>query len=175
MSTRDARARGVRTAIVSSSQNCAAVLDAAGLTQLFDVRVDGIDLRRLGLAGKPAPDMFLEAARQLETPDRSRTGGPPHARSGPQCEPHAAPSNRDPRPSSPAPCRLKAKGYLLPEFYSGATGRSGRFNEGLLLRRLQTALRTGSSRPGRGRSAGRKTERDVMLSGMFWPLSLDCA
>src|SRR5262249_34398561 len=69
--------------------------------------------------------------------DRSRTGGPPHARSGPQCEPHAAPSNRDSRPSSPAPCRLKAKGYLLPEFYSGATGRSGRFNEGLLLRRLQ--------------------------------------
>src|SRR5262245_61787459 len=68
--------------------------------------------------------------------DRSRTGGPPHARSGPQCEPHAAPSNRDSRPSSPAPCRLKAKGYLLPEFYSGATGRSGRFNEGLLLRRL---------------------------------------
>ncbi|MGZ3359514.1 MAG: HAD family hydrolase [Xanthobacteraceae bacterium] len=65
---RYARARGVRTAIVSSSQNCAAVLDAAGLTQLFDVRVDGIDLRRLGLAGKPAPDMFLEAARQLKTP-----------------------------------------------------------------------------------------------------------
>jgi beta-phosphoglucomutase family hydrolase len=65
---RDARARGVRTAIVSSSKNCAAVLDAAGLTQLFDVRVDGIDLRRLGLAGKPAPDMFLEAARQLKTP-----------------------------------------------------------------------------------------------------------
>src|SRR5262249_56613666 len=56
---------------------------------------------------------------------------------GTQCEPHAAPSNRDSRPSSPAPCRLKAKGYLLPEFYSGATGRSGRFNEGLLLRRLQ--------------------------------------
>src|SRR5215510_8340452 len=70
--------------------------------------------------------------------DRSRTGGPPHARSGPQCEPHAAPSNRDSRPSSPAPCRLKAKGYLLPEFYSGATGRSGRFNEGLLLRRLRS-------------------------------------
>ena len=65
---RDARARGVRTAIVSSSQNCAAVLEAAGLTPLFDVRVDGTDLRRLGLAGKPAPDMFLEAARRLETP-----------------------------------------------------------------------------------------------------------
>ncbi len=74
---RDARARGVRTAIVSSSQNCAAVLDAAGLTQLFDVRVYGIDLRRLGLAGKPAPDMFLEAARRLElhrlAPSSSKT------------------------------------------------------------------------------------------------------
>ena len=65
---RDARARGVRAAIVSSSKNCAAVLDTAGLTQLFDVRVDGNDLRRLGLAGKPAPDMFVEAARQLKTP-----------------------------------------------------------------------------------------------------------
>jgi beta-phosphoglucomutase family hydrolase len=65
---RDARARGLRTAIVSSSQNCAAVLEAAGLTPLFDVRVDGTDLRRLGLAGKPAPDMYLEAARRLETP-----------------------------------------------------------------------------------------------------------
>jgi beta-phosphoglucomutase family hydrolase len=65
---RGARARGVRTAIVSSSRNCAEVLAAAGLTQLFDVRVDGIDLRRLGLRGKPAPDTFLEAARRLETP-----------------------------------------------------------------------------------------------------------
>jgi beta-phosphoglucomutase-like phosphatase (HAD superfamily) len=44
------------------------VLDAAGLTQLFDVRVDGIDLGRLGLRGKPAPDMYLEAARRLGTP-----------------------------------------------------------------------------------------------------------
>jgi len=65
---RVARARGVRAAIVSSSKNCAAVLDAAGLSQLFDARVDGIDLGRLGLAGKPAPDMFLEAARQLKSP-----------------------------------------------------------------------------------------------------------
>jgi beta-phosphoglucomutase family hydrolase len=64
---REARARGVRTAIVSSSQHCAAVLEAAGLTQLFEVRVDGIDLRRLGLPGKPAPDIFLEAARRLKT------------------------------------------------------------------------------------------------------------
>jgi len=63
----NARACRMRTAIVSSSRNCAAVVDAAGLARLFDVRVDGLDLRRLGLAGKPAPDMYLEAARRLDT------------------------------------------------------------------------------------------------------------
>ena len=59
------RAQGIRTAIVSSSKNCAAVLWAAGLTDRFEVRVDGLDAERLGLVGKPAPDIFLEAARQL--------------------------------------------------------------------------------------------------------------
>ena len=33
----------------------------------------------------------------------------------------------------------KAKGYLLLDFYSGATGLPGRFSEGLLLRRLDIA------------------------------------
>lgn len=47
---------------MSSSRNCAAILRAARLTPLFDVRVDGVEL---GLAGKPAPDMFLDAARRL--------------------------------------------------------------------------------------------------------------
>lgn len=59
------RAQGVRTAVVSSSNNCAAVLEAAGITELFDARVDGLEIRRLGLRGKPAPDAFLEAARRL--------------------------------------------------------------------------------------------------------------
>ena len=62
---RDARDRGVRTAVASSSHHCAEILLAASLTALFDVRVDGIDLDCLSLAGKPAPDMFLEAARRL--------------------------------------------------------------------------------------------------------------
>jgi beta-phosphoglucomutase family hydrolase len=62
---REARARRVRTAVASSSRNCAAILRAARLSSLFDVRVDGVDLDRLGLRGKPAPDMFLEAARRL--------------------------------------------------------------------------------------------------------------
>jgi hypothetical protein len=43
----------------------------------------------------------------------------------------------------PAPCRLTARGYLLPDFYSGATGQSGRFIEGVCLRRLQVRLATG--------------------------------
>lgn len=59
------RALDVQTAVVSSSNNCAAVLEAAGIEGLFDARVDGRDLTRLALAGKPAPDAFLEAARRL--------------------------------------------------------------------------------------------------------------
>ncbi len=62
---REARARGFKTAVVSASENCAAVLAAAGVAELFDVRVDGTDIASLGLQGKPAPDTFLEAARRL--------------------------------------------------------------------------------------------------------------
>jgi alpha,alpha-trehalose phosphorylase len=59
------RAAGVRTAVVSSSANCAAVLRSAGIAELFDLTVDGGDVASLGLRGKPAPDGFLEAARRL--------------------------------------------------------------------------------------------------------------
>lgn len=56
---------GLKTAVVTSSRNGRAVLEAAGLLDLFDARVDGIDSADLGLDGKPAPDIFLEAAKQL--------------------------------------------------------------------------------------------------------------
>jgi beta-phosphoglucomutase family hydrolase len=59
---------GIRTAVVSSSANCAAVLDAAGIADLFEARVDGVVARELGLPGKPAPDTYLEAARRLDAP-----------------------------------------------------------------------------------------------------------
>ncbi|HEY2162380.1 MAG TPA: beta-phosphoglucomutase family hydrolase [Gemmatimonadaceae bacterium] len=62
---RDAHSRGIHTAIVSSSRNCAAVVSKAGLTALFETRVDGLDIRNLHLRGKPAPDTYLEAARRL--------------------------------------------------------------------------------------------------------------
>lgn len=62
------RVYGFKTAIASSSKNCARILNIAGLTDLFDVRVDGNDLQRWNLPGKPAPDMFLAAARLLDIP-----------------------------------------------------------------------------------------------------------
>ena len=61
------RAAGRRVAVVSASENCAAVLDAAGITDLFDVRVDGLVTSEHGLAGNPAPDTYLFAARELGT------------------------------------------------------------------------------------------------------------
>jgi len=59
------REAGVRTAVVSSSANSTAVLRAAGIDGLFELTVDGNDVARLGLRGKPAPDGFVEAARRL--------------------------------------------------------------------------------------------------------------
>jgi beta-phosphoglucomutase family hydrolase len=57
---------GLRRAVVTSSANCAAVLRATGMDGLFDTTIDGNDLARLHLLGKPAPDTYLAAARALE-------------------------------------------------------------------------------------------------------------
>jgi len=59
-------AEGMPMAVVTSSANAGAVLAAGGITDLFEVRVDGNVAARLGLRGKPHPAPFLEAARQLE-------------------------------------------------------------------------------------------------------------
>ncbi|WP_434620434.1 HAD family hydrolase [Arthrobacter sp. A5] len=59
------RSAGLRCAVVSSSANCQTVLAAAGIQSLFDERVDGITAQAQKLKGKPAPDMFLAAARAL--------------------------------------------------------------------------------------------------------------
>jgi alpha,alpha-trehalase len=63
---RDLRSHGLQTAVVSSSKNCAHVLQAADAERWFDTRVDGTHSEQMGLEGKPAPDIFLEAARRLE-------------------------------------------------------------------------------------------------------------
>jgi len=62
------RNQGFKTAIASSSKNCEEILRIAGLSGLFDVRVDGTHLEKWGMPGKPAPDMFLAAARLLAVP-----------------------------------------------------------------------------------------------------------
>jgi alpha,alpha-trehalose phosphorylase len=62
---RELRAAGLRTAVVSSSQNCAGLLRAAGIAELFEVRVDGCVALERSLKGKPDPATFLEAAREL--------------------------------------------------------------------------------------------------------------
>jgi beta-phosphoglucomutase family hydrolase len=65
---RAARDAGLRTAVVSSSANTAQMLDAAGIAELFEARVDGLTAKERHLAGKPAPDMFLAGAEALGVP-----------------------------------------------------------------------------------------------------------
>jgi beta-phosphoglucomutase family hydrolase len=59
------RKAGLRTAVVSSSTNTAEVIKAAGIEPLFDAMVDGNTVEREHLKGKPAPDAYLAAARDL--------------------------------------------------------------------------------------------------------------
>jgi len=61
---RDAR---LKLAVVSSSRHCTEVLRAARLEGMFDAQVDGNVAHERGLAGKPAPDTYLAAARMLNT------------------------------------------------------------------------------------------------------------
>jgi beta-phosphoglucomutase family hydrolase len=59
------RAAGVPIAVVSSSKNAEEVLAAAGIRDRFPVVMDGVIAERDSLASKPAPDVFIEAARML--------------------------------------------------------------------------------------------------------------
>jgi beta-phosphoglucomutase family hydrolase len=60
-----ARDAGFRRAVVSSSANCKDVLEAAGIEDLLEVRMDGVVAEREHLKGKPAPDTYLKAAEML--------------------------------------------------------------------------------------------------------------
>ena len=59
------REAGIHVGLMSSSKNTAMILDVAGLTDLFEVRVDGLAGEELGLPGKPDPAMYLETARRM--------------------------------------------------------------------------------------------------------------
>ncbi|MDO0931086.1 beta-phosphoglucomutase family hydrolase [Streptomyces sp. DG2A-72] len=62
------REAGVPVAAASASRHAGELLTRAGVRDLFDALVDGGEAARLGLAGKPEPDLFLEAARRLGVP-----------------------------------------------------------------------------------------------------------
>lgn len=61
-----AREAGLRRAVVSASANGREVLEAAGIADLFEARVDAVVAEREHLRGKPGPDMFLAAARLVD-------------------------------------------------------------------------------------------------------------
>jgi len=65
---RQLRERGFKIAVVTSSHNCEAVLESAGLDRFFQVLVDGNVIDDQHLSGKPAPDSFLMAANLLGVP-----------------------------------------------------------------------------------------------------------
>ncbi|WP_257001986.1 HAD family phosphatase [Streptomyces sp. WZ.A104] len=62
---RSLRAKRIRCAAASASRHAGVLLEAAGILGLFDTVVDGRDLARLGLPGKPNPALFLEAVSRL--------------------------------------------------------------------------------------------------------------
>jgi alpha,alpha-trehalase len=63
---------GVKVGVASSSKNCELILGKAGVSDLFETRVDGVVSAELGLEGKPAPDIFVTAASNLGvTPEKS--------------------------------------------------------------------------------------------------------
>lgn len=57
--------RGVKIGVATSSKNGALVLERAGIGDRFATRVDGVVSQRLGLKGKPEPDIFLKACQNL--------------------------------------------------------------------------------------------------------------
>jgi len=67
------RALGVQTALGTSSRHGGRAIRMAGITDQFDVIADGNTIRERSLRGKPSPDLFLEAARELGVPPARTT------------------------------------------------------------------------------------------------------
>lgn len=61
-------AAGLHCGVVSSSANCRDVLVAAGIADLFEVRIDALVAQEQHLKGKPAPDTYLAASDALGIP-----------------------------------------------------------------------------------------------------------
>ena len=67
---KEAKEKGVKVAIASSSKNAKKILKKAQLIDLFDEHliIDGIVREEMGLNGKPSPDIFVEAAKRMGVP-----------------------------------------------------------------------------------------------------------
>ncbi|MCD4696368.1 MAG: beta-phosphoglucomutase family hydrolase, partial [Bacteroidales bacterium] len=65
---KELRGKGIRVGVASSSKNCRAVLEKAGLLEVIETRVDGVVSAEIGLQGKPEPDIFTTAADNLGVP-----------------------------------------------------------------------------------------------------------
>lgn len=64
--------RRMKTAVISSSKNCGKIIRVTKIEDLFDQKVDGNDLEKMDMPGKPDPAMFLEAAKRLQVkPDQA--------------------------------------------------------------------------------------------------------
>jgi trehalose 6-phosphate phosphatase len=63
------RSSGVHVGVASSSKNTTLVLERVKLTDLFEAQVDGVVSERLGLKGKPHPDIFLTCLELLGADD----------------------------------------------------------------------------------------------------------
>lgn len=55
----------IKVGVATSSKNCVLILKKAGITNLFETRVDGVISAELGLKGKPEPDIFITACDNL--------------------------------------------------------------------------------------------------------------
>ena len=83
---------GMPAAIVSSSKNARPVLEAAGLSDRFDVVIDGIEVASRGLPGKPAPDAYLLGAECSASTCRRRSSSRTRCRASPRAPPATSPS-----------------------------------------------------------------------------------
>ncbi len=64
----DLKKNNIKVGVASSSKNCKAVLERAGILEYFETRVDGEVSAELGLHGKPEADIFTVAADNLGVP-----------------------------------------------------------------------------------------------------------
>ena len=62
---KELKASGIKIGVASSSMNCELMLEKAGILDLFETVIGGITSKRIGLKGKPYPDIFLNAAHNL--------------------------------------------------------------------------------------------------------------